>query len=143
LTDKTTSGKVSVAPERMRLNEEGTEGVFLGTKCDECGLCVFGDSVFCVRCTSSDLKAVDLSPDGTLYSYTIIHAPPAGWKGPVPYILGSVKLPEGPQVLSEVIDLDPGAVEINMPMKMVLRAGEADDEGREIMVYKWQPTTTG
>ncbi|MDP6301546.1 MAG: OB-fold domain-containing protein, partial [SAR202 cluster bacterium] len=72
------------------------------------------------------------------YSYTIIHAPPAGWKGLVPYVLGSVKLPEGPQVLSEVIDLDPETIEIDMPMTMVLRAGEADDEGREITLYKWQ-----
>jgi uncharacterized OB-fold protein len=47
-------------------------------------------------------------------------------------------LPEGPQVLSEVIDLDPETIEIDMPMTMVLRAGEADDEGREITLYKWQ-----
>ena len=138
MSQETQSGKVSVAPERMRLNEDGTEGVFLGTKCNECGLCVLGDSVFCVRCTSGDLAAVDLSSDGTLYSYTIIHAPPAGWKGLVPYVLGSVKLPEGPQVLSEVIDLDPEMIEIDMPMTMALRAGEADDEGREITLYKWQ-----
>ena len=140
MTSEEANNRVSVAPSRLRLIGDGTEGVLLGTRCQECGLHIFGDSMFCPRCTSAELEAVDLSGHGTLYSYTVIHVPPPGWKGPVPYVLGSVKLPEGPQVTSEVIDVDPHSIQVDSPMTMVLQAGDTDDEGREIMVYKWEAT---
>lgn len=133
-----TFGRVSVSASRLRLKGDGTEGVLLGTRCQACELYLFGNAMFCPRCTSAELASVELSSTGTLYSYTVIHAPPPGWKGRVPYVLGSVQLPEGPQVTTEVIDVDPQTVCIGTPMRLVLRVGDTDDQGREIMVYKWQ-----
>ena len=96
---------VSVDDRRLKLsNEEGTEGVLVGCRCLDCGVCVFGPSTFCQSCTSSRLEAVELSQRGTLYSYTVVRVPPQGWPGAVPYVLGQIELPEGPQVLAEVID---------------------------------------
>ncbi len=133
-----TCGRVSVSPSRLRLTGDGTEGVLLGTRCKACELYLFGDATFCARCTSAELESVELSSTGALHSYTVIHAPPPGWKGDVPYVLGSVELLEGPQVITEVIDVDPRMVSIGTPMCLVLRVGDTDDQGREIMVYKWR-----
>ncbi|MFQ5873772.1 MAG: Zn-ribbon domain-containing OB-fold protein, partial [Dehalococcoidia bacterium] len=93
--------RVSVSPSYLKLTGNGTEGVLLGSRCRECNLRLFGQPMFCPRCTSGELKGIELSSSGTLYSYTVIYVPPPEWKGKVPYVLGSVQLPEGPRVVSE------------------------------------------
>ena len=97
----------SVDPRRLRISgDAGNEGTLIGFRCRECGVSVFGPATFCQACTSFDVEPVDLGRVGTLYSYTIVRIPPAGWPGPVPYVLGQVELPSGPQVLAEVIDCE-------------------------------------
>ena len=132
----------SIDPKRLKLtNEAGTEGVLLGLRCRECGVTVFGSGTFCQSCTSDKLEAIEFGQRGTLYSYTVVRVPSAGWPGPVPYILGQVELPEGPQVLAEVVDTPAEDLVIGMELELVLRAAgegpESDKSGK--MVYKWRP----
>jgi hypothetical protein len=67
------------------------------------------------------LEPVELSKHGALYSYTIVRVPPAGWPGPVPYILGQVELPEGPQVLAEVVNCLEADLRIGMAVELALQ----------------------
>ena len=135
--------RVSVIPTRLRLlNEDGKEGVLLGTRCRRCGEHFFGDVVFCRNCTSSDLEPVELSRRGTLYSYTVVRVPPAGWRGSVPYALGQVELPEGPHVLSELVDCPFEELQVGMMLDLALVVGGEDAEGNEVVVYKWRPGTS-
>ncbi|MCH8279599.1 MAG: OB-fold domain-containing protein [Chloroflexi bacterium] len=132
----------SIDPKRLKLtNEAGTEGVLLGLRCRECGVTVFGSGTFCQSCTSDKLEAIEFGQRGTLYSYTVVRVPSAGWPGPVPYILGQVELPEGPQVLAEVVDTPVEDLAIGMEVELVLRVAgegpESDKTGK--MVYKWRP----
>jgi len=129
----------SVDPRRLRITSaDGTEGVLIGFRCRECGVCVFGPATFCRSCTSLDVEPADLGDAGTLYSYTIVRIPPAGWPGQVPYILGQVELPSGPQVLAEVIGCEESALSIGMPVKLAIQAVQPE-EGAEKLVYKWRP----
>ena len=131
--------RIPVVPSRLKLlNEEGTEGVLLGARCRRCGEHFFGSVVFCQRCTSGDLEPVELSNRGSLYSYTIVRRPPDGWKGNVPYVLGQVELPEGPHVLSEVVDCPFEGLKVGMALELALVVGGEDAEGNEIVVYKWR-----
>jgi len=84
---------------------------------------------------------VELGKQGILRTYTVIWVPPPGWQGSVPYILGSVELPEGPEVVSEVVDCPQEAISIGMPMELTLRVGGTDKKGDEIIVYKWRPAS--
>lgn len=132
---------VSVDNRRLKLtNEEGTEGVLLGVRCQECGIHVFGPATFCQGCTSSNLAPVELSKQGILYSYTVVRVPPHGWPGAVPYVLGQIELPEGPQVLAEVIDCPVADLKIGMPVVLDLRIVKAVEGGTEKVVYKWRPS---
>ena len=132
----------SVDPARLRLtNQDGSEGVLLGFRCRECGVCVFGPATFCQACTSSALDPVELSKHGTLYSYTVVRVPPQGWPGPVPYILGQVELPEGPHVLAEVVDCSQSDLKIGMAVELALRPVKSTESASEKMVYKWCPVT--
>lgn len=133
---------VSVDNRRLKLtNEEGTEGVLLGFRCQDCGIYVFGPATFCQGCSSSNLSPVELGKRGVLYSYTIVRVPPHGWPGDVPYVLGQIELPEGPQVLAEVVDCPYESLKIGMPVELALRSVEADEGGSERVVYKWRPVT--
>ena len=131
--------RVSVAPSRLKLlDEEGAAGVLLGMRCRQCGQHFFGTVAFCQSCTSDALEPVELSGHGTLYSYTIVRVPPAGWPGDVPYALGQVELPEGPHVISEVVDCPFGQLAVGMELGLCLVAGGRDGSGNEVMVYKWR-----
>ncbi len=134
----------SVDPRRLKLtNDEGTEGVLLGFRCLECNTVIFGPGTFCQRCTSDKLDPMEFSQTGTLYSYTVVRVPPAGWPGPVPYILGQVELPEGPQVLAELVDCQEGDLEIGMPVELTLRLVEREGSSAGKVVYKWRPANSG
>lgn len=129
----------SVDPKRLKLtNEAGTEGVLLGLRCGECGVTVFGPGTFCQSCTSDNLEAIEFGQRGTLYSYTVVRVPPAGWPGPVPYILGQVELSDGPQVLAEVVDCKEEDLDIGMPVLLALRTVGGEGTDADLVVYKWR-----
>ena len=131
---------VSVDANRLRLtNDAGTEGTLVGFRCGECGTCVFGPATFCQACTSGNLQSIDLSVRGTLYSYTIVRVPSAGWPGPVPYILGQIELPEGPQILAEVIDCGEDELKMGMDVELALVPVKVPGDDAEKVVYKWRP----
>jgi uncharacterized OB-fold protein len=125
--------------KNLKLYPDGVTGVFLGRRCRNCGEYFMDMPIFCLNCSSSDFELVELSRQGILLTYTVIYVPPLGWQGQVPYILGSVQLPEGIEVLTEVINLPKDKIKIGMKMEMVLQVGGKDTEGNEIMLYKWQP----
>ena len=86
-----------------------------------------------------DLEEVDLGQRGTLYSYTIVRVPPAGWPGEVPYVLGQVELPAGPQVLAQVVDCGYDELEIGMTVELTVHAVPSHNGGPDKLVYKWRP----
>jgi uncharacterized OB-fold protein len=133
------TGKRVPVVHSLKLIGDGTKGIFTGRKCRKCGEYFVGAPVFCLNCSASDLEPGELSTQGILSTYTIIWTPPAGWQGAVPYILGSVHLPEGVEILTEVIDCPRENIKIGMKMELVLKSGGLDANGNEIMVHKWKP----
>lgn len=132
---------ISVDERCLRLtSDDGSSGTLLGMRCTECGVIVFGPATFCQSCASNQLVQVDLSTDGTLFSYTIVRVPPPGWPGQVPYVLSEVELPEGPHVLAELIDCAHDSLRVGIPVTLALQPvsmdGVADSER---IVYKFRP----
>ena len=137
---KSAATPVSVDSQRLQLtNDDASTGTLIGFKCNECEASVFGPAIFCQKCTSTNLVAVDLGDKGVLFSFTIVRIPPAGWPGDIPYVLGQVELPSGPQVLAEVIDCEHGDLKIGMAVEMVLKAVPSENGGPDKAVYKWRP----
>ena len=140
-----TSSQKTVAPvdpRRLRLDDpDGSSGTLLGMRCLNCGVCVFGDAMFCQACSSDELESVDLRSFGVLYSYTIVRVPPDGWPGPVPYVLGEVELPEGPHVLAEVIDIEHADLQVGLEVRLALEPVQSGESGPTLMVYKWTPSS--
>jgi uncharacterized OB-fold protein len=64
----------------------------LAGRCGRCGANHFPRQQLCPNCRFRQVESVALDSEGTVYSYTIVHASPPGWSGPVPYALGIVEL---------------------------------------------------
>jgi uncharacterized OB-fold protein len=113
-----------------------------GSKCRSCGEVFFGKRSSCENCSGESMEDLPLSQRGTLWSYTVIrHQPPAGYKGPdpfVPYGLGLVELPEGIRILSP-IDCDLNKIKIGMELKSEVYKLYENEEGNEVMAFRFKP----
>ena len=133
------SGKLIPVIKNLKLFDNGLDGELTGVKCNNCGEYFVGTLKFCLNCTNDKLEPVKFSKTGVLRTYTVIWVPPPGWQGDIPYILGSVELPEGVEVTTEVINCPRESIKIGTDMEMVLKIGGQDQEDNEIVVHKWQP----
>ena len=112
----------------------------LGVECNKCNKRFLGKRLVCPSCGSRDLKIVELSRTGKIYSYTVVHTPPCGRENYGPYIIAIIELDDGARATGEVVDVDPSEVEIGMKVEMVFRRiGEEDRAGIIYYGYKFRP----
>ncbi len=63
-----------------------------------------------------------------VYTYTVAYRPPHPVLADLcPLVIAVVQLDEGPRMMNNVIDCDPGAVEIGMPLKVAYEAIDESD----------------
>lgn len=76
---------------------------------------------------------------GSVYSYTIVTDPPAGFEEQAPYVLALVQLDEGPLVTAQLTDLGE-PVAVGMRVEMVTRKLRTEGEsGMIVYGYKFRP----
>jgi uncharacterized OB-fold protein len=56
-----------------------------------------------------------------VYSFTVSHRGMGPWASHAPYVIAYVELEEGPRVLTNLVDCDPGAVRIGDPVTAVFQ----------------------
>ena len=104
-------------------------------RCGACGVLRHRPRAVCPACLSGEVSYEQASGRGTVHTFTVTHqnqAPP--FRGFTPYVLAYVELEEGPRVLTNVVDCDPDAVRVGMPV--VVDFGEAQGE---IAVPRFRP----
>ena len=74
-------------------------GVFLGSRCDACGITVVPQRLFCERCLRETPAEVECGPEGTLESWTVGHVGIDGEPLDEPITLGLVRLDGADTVL--------------------------------------------
>jgi uncharacterized OB-fold protein len=109
----------------------------LGNKCSTCGMVYFPKRAVCSGCFGDTLAEHELSTEGTIYSYTVIHYPhPLGF--PVPYAYGLVDLPED-KVRVAAMFTERENLKIGMKVKLVLDKLSSSPDGKEVIGFKFQP----
>jgi uncharacterized OB-fold protein len=114
----------------------------IGSRCLLCGEVFFPKKTYgiCTHCQSKDLEEIRLSRRGRIYSFTVVmQRPPEYYKGPVPYAEGFVELPEGVRVETLFTDCNFNDLKVGMEVEMVIERLHEDEEGNEIMVFKFRP----
>jgi uncharacterized OB-fold protein/acyl dehydratase len=93
------------------------EGRLLIQRCTKCSRLRHPPGPACPHCGSLDWDTVESSGRGTVYSFVVPHYPPAPMVGE-DYVVVLVDLEEGVRFVSNLVDVEPGAVEIGMPVEL-------------------------
>jgi uncharacterized OB-fold protein len=96
-------------------------------RCDVCEKHVFYPRLTCPHCFSGDMRWVEASGKGTVYSYTVVtNNAPSAFIQDMPFVIAIVKLEEGVQMLSNIIDCDPQEVQCDMPVEVTFEKLDAE-----------------
>jgi uncharacterized protein len=114
----------------------------VGTTCKNCGQNFFPPRVICPDCRrKSDIEKIKYSGGGQVLSHTVIHAAPTGFEYMKPYVVGIIRLDEGPLVTAQIVDCNPGDVEVGRRVEKVFRKIIADNDSGIIRYgYKFKLT---
>ena len=91
-------------------------------RCDVCGTFRFYPSPMCHApdCMSLDYDWAEVSGRGEVYTHTVVHRPVSeAWVDDTPYVIAMIKLDEGPVMMSNVVECEPGDVRIGLPVEVV------------------------
>jgi uncharacterized protein len=109
-----------VTEENRPFWEGCREGKLLLQFCDSCQQYQFYPRLYCMRCSSAKLHWVEASGQGVIYSYTIIHQNKSPeFISDVPYNVAIVQLEEGPRMMSNIVDIDPVDLRVDLPVTAV------------------------
>lgn len=93
------------------------ERKLMGARCCKCNNVMVPPRMLCNKCYSQDIEWTELRGKGRLLTYTECHQPiMAEYKSMVPYIIGVVKLEEGPQIPTMMRNLKREDVQIGMEL---------------------------
>ncbi len=95
--------------------------------CDDCAKYIYYPRTHCPGCLSRDLEWREVSGNGVVHTYTVARRPTAPpWAEDLPQLIAVVELDEGPRLTTELVNVEPDAIEVNMRVKPVFRSvGEA------------------
>ena len=93
-----------------------------GNRCLKCGESFFPPRNICPNCGRKGvLKKLVFSGRGTIYSYTVIRTPLDGFEQQAPYVIGVIKLKEGPKIVGQIVDTEIRDITIGKEVKSVFR----------------------
>ncbi|MFC1919257.1 Zn-ribbon domain-containing OB-fold protein [Chloroflexota bacterium] len=133
--------RIPIEPGLFTMPSSPSESPHLiGGKCLSCGAVFFPKQDLCISCSSAQVEEVLLSTKGKVYSSTISMLPPPLYEGPVPYVVGYVELSEGvlvPALFAQCSLEKPP--EIGTEMEMFVEKWKEDEEGNEVLIYRFRP----
>lgn len=86
--------------------------------CRACGVCVHYPRPWCPACWSADLEWRDSTGRGRVHTFSVVHQPPFDAFSDVPYVLAVIKLEEGPQIMANVVNIDPAEVRVDLGVRV-------------------------
>jgi uncharacterized OB-fold protein len=96
-------------------------------KCQDCDKHIFYPRIACPHCFSDKVEWVEASGKGTVYSYTVVtNNAPSAFIQDMPFVIAIVKLEEGVQMLSNIVNCNPEDVVCDMPVEVTFE--KLDDE---------------
>jgi uncharacterized OB-fold protein len=107
--------------------------------CTDCGATYWDRRNACAKCGKAEFETRDLSNDGELVSFSIVHR--AAPNVPTPYVSAVVHLNGGGAVKANLVDVDPDPEKVQLGMKVKLKTFVAgtDDDGTEAVAFGYTP----
>lgn len=89
-------------------------------RCTNCGTWIWYPRGFCPVCHRQSVEWLEVSGQGSVYSYTISTRGLGPWQERAPYVIAYVELEEGPRVMTNLVGITPEKVSIGQAVKAVV-----------------------
>jgi uncharacterized protein len=103
--------------------------------CQHCAHVLFYPRTLCDHCSSENLIWQVASGLGTIASYTVVRRSVSS-DYEAPYVIALIDLVEGPRMMSQIIDVDPGTLAVGLPVSVDFAAWSEDIT---LPVFRLQP----
>jgi uncharacterized OB-fold protein len=104
-------------------------------KCSKCGFIDHPPYMFCTSCHADEHEWVEASGKATLAAYAInMFGVPFPFWADLPYVVAMIDLPEGPRMISNIVECNHDKLENGMELEVVF-----DYVTDEITLPKWRP----
>ena len=112
----------------------------VGNVCRNCSTAYFPPRIICRKCgRNSKMEDKKFNGNGEVYSFTKIRVPPDTFKDEAPYIVGVVKLDEGPMVEGHILE-NGTEIKVGTRVRPAFRRMYVDgEEGLIYYHYKFEP----
>jgi len=98
------------------------KGAFTASRCPECGFVYLPCRIFCERCFARMEDTFELPGSGRVYSFTVVHRGRDGSPKEEPAVVALIEMDGADtRLVHYLVNVEPGSVEIGMPVKPVLR----------------------
>ena len=122
-----------------------SEKKLMASRCKKCHALYLPPHPICTKCYSSDMEWVQMKGEGKLAAFTVIAVGPTcviaeGYDRNNPYLVGIVKLDEGPKICGRIHGIDtksPEKIKIGTPLKIEFPEQSAAGK-RPYLVFKAQ-----
>ena len=111
----------------------------MGAKCLSCGRLLVPPRPVCPSCYGSEFEWVELSGEGVIESYTVIHVAPPRFQEEAPYIVAIVRLKEGVKLPGRLVGVEPEEVKVGMPVRVEFVPEAGEESWPRWPTYRFRP----
>jgi uncharacterized OB-fold protein len=116
-------------------------GKLLIQRCRACGHRQFYPRLLCTACSAPEPEWIEACGRAVIESFTIVRQAIAPDRaGDVPDVIALVRLDEGPAMMTNIVDCDPGEVAIGLPVRV---AFERLSDDIHLPVFRPAPPSAG
>ncbi len=115
--------------------EAAAEHRLVVQRCTPCGHTRLPPAPVCPACRSTESDWQEVPGRGEVYTYTAVHRPMAAGQD-LPFLIAVIALEDagGVRIISNLVDVDPDAVEIGMPVELAW-----EDMSPDLAVPRFRP----
>lgn len=135
MTSKTLEGEALWALPNTLIETQRGWAIVCG-ECDVCKAVIFPAPPICPECLGESISVRPIDSQGTLYTYTIVHAARPGWNSP--YGLAYVDFPEGVRICGPLDIPASGKIELDTPVEIGVGILRTDASGKEWYSHRFQ-----
>lgn len=100
--------------------EAARQEKFIIQQCADCKKHIFYPRITCPHCFSDNIDWVEASGKGSVYTYSVVtNNAPSAFAEDMPYVIAIVKLDEGVQMLTNIVQCAPDEVHFDMRVEVV------------------------
>ena len=145
----------SLEPSVFRVSNDAENDILIGSKCKKCQRVFFPPREWCAACLEPTCEEVELSREGEMEAFSLVERKQDYALIEAPYVLGEIKLPEGPHVYTSIgakseeslggirlycsyNEENLGELKRGQKVKLKPVVVKKDEEGNDIVAYNFE-----